>query len=162
MNERDGIIGEDERARLVRYAASLGFDPDAADDAVQQAVVRLLLSGRRVLDPFPYLARSVFNLAVSEARARRSRRTFRQADAPGFVEGLADWMPEPPGSDPHDLAEARMVADAVRSLPAIHARTLMMLADDMGAGEIAAAEGLTLGSARVRIHRARAALKAIL
>ena len=70
------------------------------------------------------------------------------------TEALADAWPDEHNPSSSDVAEARQVLDAIRSLPDAYRETLIMrLCEGMSGPEIAAVTGLEEGSVRVNLHR---------
>ena len=99
-----GVIVQAYQSRLVRFAARLLGDTDAAQDAAQEAFVRLW-RGRARYQPRgclqAYLLRTVRNVCLDYARVRRPWEPLKD----GF--GVA-------ASDPADLMQSRSLAEAVR------------------------------------------------
>lgn len=150
------LVRRHER-RLRAAVRGLLRDPSEVEDVVQQAFV-LAFAG---LDGFAgeaSFATWLTRIAVNEAllRARRSRLLRRAAVAlaprascgPGTPEQEAGWRE----------AVGRVQA-AVSLLPERHREVLQLLADGLSHAEVAATLGIRVGAARVRAHRARAALR---
>ena len=99
-----GVIVQAYQSRLVRFAARLLGDTDAAQDAAQEAFLRLWrlrasYQPRGCLQA--YLLRTVRSVCLDYARVRRSWEPLE--------EGAGGAVP-----DPADLAQSRSLADAVR------------------------------------------------
>jgi RNA polymerase sigma factor (sigma-70 family) len=137
---------------LLRMAVALTADPAIAEDLVHDAFVRL---HRAAAPPTPeaeraYLRRIVANLVVDHHR--RSTVARRHAPAPA----------EPaPSAEAHtaDRDRARAVAAAVAALPD-RQRDCVTLHYFAGLSDaaVAAELGISTGSVKTHLHRARAAL----
>jgi RNA polymerase sigma-70 factor, ECF subfamily len=137
---------------VFRFAYYLSGERSDAEDITSETFVRVWTSAApiRTATVRAYLftiARNVF----LKARRHQSRHVDLESHLP------AD------SRTPHDAIETRSDLDAVlarlRSFPAIdRAAVLMRARDDMAYEEIAEALGISVGAARVRIHRVRRAL----
>jgi RNA polymerase sigma factor (sigma-70 family) len=141
------------RSQLRAHCARIA-GPDAADDAVQEALVkalRALAAGRSPADLRPWLYRIARNAAIDELRRR-----------PG------DWEPLDPQIDgvaqPPQIAATRahlreLLAGAA-ALPARQRAALRMrVVDERSYDEIALALGAGEGTVRALLHRARSRLR---
>ena len=141
---------EEHYGRLARAVYLLTRDPYEADDVAQEAMVRTLEKWDRVSrmdSPVGYLYRTALNLRRSRLRrlAVRTRRSFSRA-----VE-----------TDPAVGAAARdEISRALSALPATQ-REALVLVEWVGLGpeEAGRALGIEPVSVRVRLSRARAALR---
>ena len=148
----------------------LGSDEDA-QDAVQDA----LLAAYRSIDSFcghaklsTWLHRIVVNAALMKLRSRRRRPEESVEDALPGLDGAGGWATlatEQQG--PADLlqrAEARtQVRRCIAQLPDAY-RTVLVLRDieDRDTDEVACALGITPNAVKIRLHRARQALRLLL
>lgn len=155
-------------ARLFRVARSIVGDDDEAEDVVQEAYVRAWTK----LEQFEgraSFATWLTRIAVHEALARgrrRRRERARGALAPDASEGgtpvSEDVRDEAPG--PQEVASGReltaLLEQAVDALPEA-ARVVFVLreVEGLSGAETAAALDTTEGAVKVRLHRARAALR---
>jgi RNA polymerase sigma-70 factor (ECF subfamily) len=118
-----------------RFAIYLSGDNMLADDLVSESFVRV------------YLFAIVRNLFLHHLRHERRRARLPQAtvdDQPG---------PEERASDRSDL---RIVLAALAGFPEVDRAALLMRADEgLSYEEIAVALGITVGAAKVKVHRAR-------
>ena len=137
---------------LLRLAVVLTGDPALAEELVQEAFVRLHRSGTV---PAPgtelgYLRRTVVNL--SHGHHRRLRIARRRPVEP------AGWGPAAE-MDAVRRDSQRVVVGAVRALP-LRQRDCIVLRfyADLTDTEIADALGISAGSVKTHLHRARAAL----
>lgn len=150
---------------LWRLALLLTSDPAVAEDVVQDAFARLLrITGRRGRGPAPgaelaYLRRSVVNLANS--RWRRLAVARRHAPALVGPESVAAVDDTDVDAEPDAGRRAAAVRAAVADLPA-RQRTCVVLHYFEGLTDTAVAEalGISPGSVKAHLHRARATLTA--
>ncbi len=142
------------QGRLVRFAARLLNDPDAAQDAAQEAFLRLWrlrthYQPRGCLQA--YLLRTVRTICLDYARATRPWDTLE--DGTGFHT-----------PSPEDIAQRRGLADAVaqavQSLPeAQRAVFLLSQYEQLSYTEIAEALGCPVGTVASRKHQATETLR---
>lgn len=141
---------------LLRLATVLTGDRGAAEELVQDAFVAFARQARRPRagTELAYLRRTVLNL--SHGRHRRLAVVRRHPQAPPADAPSADAAAE-------QRHVQRRVADAVRSLPD-RQRDCMVLRcyADATDTEIAEALGIAAGTVKTHLHRARAALAALL
>lgn len=148
------------------------LDEDEAQDAVQDA----LLSAFRALDRFEgnaristWLHRIVVNAALMRIRGRRRRAEDpiedmlpRFDDSGHAVQPAGVWRPLP-----EDAVEREQLRDLVRSkieeLPESY-RAVLVARDleELDTRETAEALGISSGNVKVRLHRARQALRELL
>lgn len=162
----------DTAPRLLATARRILRDEDEARDAVQDA----FLQAFRGLGAFhghcritTWLHRIVVNACLTRLRSRR-RRPEEPIDAllPEFLEdGHHARHPSPWAGGPEALLAARENRDLVRAcldrLP-VEYRTVIVLRDveELSTGEAARALGISEGACKVRLHRARQALRGLL
>ena len=149
-----GVIVRMYQARLVRFAVRLTGDADLAQDAVQEAFLRLWrvrasYETRGCLQA--YLFRTVRSVCLDYARVARP------------VEALHDTV-EAEASDPAQLAETHSLADAVqaavRTLPEMQ-RVVFLLShyEQLSYTEIADVLGCPVGTVASRKHQAVESLR---
>lgn len=135
------------RAGLCRLAQLLVDDPGSADEVVQD-VFASLLAARRTPAPgseLAYLRRAVVNRSRSELRKRRVRR--------------AAVLPAERPPDNADDGRRALVRAAVRTLPQRQRECVALrYYADLGDADIAAALGISAGSVKQHLSRARDAL----
>jgi RNA polymerase sigma-70 factor (ECF subfamily) len=153
---RFGVLVERHGARLRLAVRGVLGDSADVDDAVQQAFVQAFaaigtFSGTASFST--WLTRIALNEALM--RARRARRAIR-----------VERLEPPPGvaDDPEREAAAReamaRVVAAVDQLAAAHREVLALRHESgLSLAEIAARLGVSEGAVKVRLHRARAALR---
>lgn len=166
------VIMRRYNSRLFRIARSIVGDDDEAEDVVQESYVRAW-SKLEQFEGRSSFATWLTRIAVHEALARARRRGREQAfgvgagdDDKGVHMGNGDEVRDvAPG--PQDLAcnqELRhLLDDAVDQLPESQ-RLVFVLRDVEGLSGAQAAEALetTEGAVKVRLHRARGALRRII
>lgn len=161
-----------ESGRLLAAARRLVRDEAAAQDCVQEA----FLSAFRAIDSFEprssvgaWLHRITVNAALMRLRKeRRLAETPIDDLLPVFdADGWRRDMVEVPDDDPESELERRQMREFVRGkidmLPDGY-RTALVLRDLEGwsTREAAEALGIAEGAMKVRLHRARAALKRLI
>ena len=154
-----------DRHRLLvyRFAYQMTSRRDDAEDIVQEAFVRAYQNLHRYRDEAKFttwLLRIVTNLCTDQARMQVRRNALEQQEAAGAL----DWMTNEESEDPVQNLEAerRKVAirKALNALP-VHHKTVIVLRDleEREYPEMASILGCTVGGAKLRVLRARRALK---
>jgi RNA polymerase sigma-70 factor, ECF subfamily len=166
---RDGEFGAFEqlfeRYRTLAYRFAYQMVPrrDDAEDIVQEAFVRAYQNLHRYRDEAKFstwLLRIISNLCTDQARMYHRRQALEQQEAAGALE----WMTIGDVEDPiHNLElDRRKVAlrKALDALP-IHHKTVIVLRDieERDYNDIAGILGCTVGGAKLRVLRARRALR---
>src|SRR5262245_34759675 len=139
---------------VYRFALYLSGRPDEADDITAETFVRAWTSRQpiRVGTVKAYLFMIARNLYRAGLRERG-----RTAE---LEETIRDPRPRPDTSAADRLA-LRDVLARMQTLPEIDRTVLLMRAhDDLSYEEIAAAVGISVAAAKVKVHRARARLAA--
>jgi len=157
--------------RLRAVALRIVRDAHLAEDCVQEAFVRAL----RSLDRFrgesllgTWLHRIVVNACLDELRRRPLTAGDADLAGPAFDgTGCRVEPPGPPMRSPEELVgterERRQVHAAIDRLPEDY-RTVLVLRDieELSTREAAESLGISEGAVKVRLHRARGALKVLL
>lgn len=166
---RDGDFGafemlfERHRTLVYRFAYQMAPRRDDAEDLVQEAFVRAYQNLHRYRDEAKFttwLLRIVTNLCTDQARMSTRRTALEQQEAAGAL----DWMTIGSVDDPiQNLEEDRrkvVLRKALNALP-IHHRSVIILRDleEREYPEIANILGCTVGGAKLRVLRARRALR---
>jgi RNA polymerase sigma-70 factor (ECF subfamily) len=167
-----GKMVQAESPRLFRVMARMLGDEDEAESVMQEA----FLQAYRRLETFrgeasftTWLYAIAINLARASLRSRKRLSTYAEEDIermqPAFVDGAYTESFE--AWDPSKTAEREqrreIVHEAIDRLPPDY-RTIVILRDieELSTAEAAAILDITEGAARVRLHRARNALRSIL
>lgn len=154
---------ERHRALVYRFAYQMTNRRDDAEDIVQEAFVRAYQNLHRYRDEAKFttwLLRIVTNLCTDQARMSQRRTALEQQEAMGAL----DWMTVGDIDDPVQNLEADRRRGALRkalaALPAHH-RSVIVLRDieEREYPDIAEILGCTVGGAKLRVLRARRALR---
>lgn len=169
MLAREGDFGAFEtlferyRSLAFRFAYQMTSSRDDAEDVVQEAFVRAYQNLHRYRDEAKFttwLLRIVTNLCTDRARSSHRRTALEQQEAMGAL----DWMTIGTQDDPvRNLEEDRRkiaLRKALAALPAHH-RSVIVLRDieEREYPEISKILGCTVGGAKLRVLRARRALR---
>jgi RNA polymerase sigma-70 factor, ECF subfamily len=154
-----GVLVARHQARLRRAVGAVLRDRSEVDDAVQQAFSQALAG----LDGFSgaaAFATWLRRIAVNEAllRARRARRAERALVALGACDEDAGGTPEQEAAWREGL---QRVGAALPRLAQPHRQVLLLVIEGLSNGEIARELGLSEGATKVRVHRARGALRRV-
>jgi RNA polymerase sigma-70 factor (ECF subfamily) len=154
---------ERHRTLVYRFAYQMAPRRDDAEDLVQEAFVRAYQNLHKYRDEAKFttwLLRIVTNLCTDQVRMTTRRTALEQQEAAGAL----DWMTIGNIDDPVDnLEEDRRklaLRKALNALPAHH-RSVIILRDleEREYPDIANILGCTVGGAKLRVLRARRALK---
>ena len=145
---------------MYRHAHRRLIDPRAAEDAVQESLLRAyraLPALRGEYQVAAWLHRIVANVCADEGNRRR-----REATANARLSALPE-TPTPSAEETTGSAEVgRMVTTAIATLPSSY-REALVLRDilELEYADVASRAGITEDNARARVHRARAALRRV-
>jgi len=154
---------ERHRQLVYRFAYQMAPRRDDAEDIVQEAFVRAYQNLNKYRDEAKFttwLLRIVTNLCTDMARMSQRRQALEQQEASGALM----WMTSGDVEDPVQNLNAEMRVGALRkaltALPTHH-RTVIILRDleEREYTEIAEILGCTVGGAKLRVLRARRALR---
>jgi len=141
---------------LRRFAVYLSGNTAVADDLVAEAFVRAWTVRDRI--EFSTVRGSLFAIVRNLFLQHRRREQRGQP----LDDGLIDAAPRP-DTQTSDSDELRVVLAALALLPEIDRAAVLMRADDgLPYEDIAAALGISVTSAKVKVHRARLKLAAVL
>lgn len=141
---------------LRRFAVYLSGNAAVADDLVAEAFVR----ARTVRDRIEFSTVRGYLFAIVRNLFLQYRR--REQRGQPLDDGLIDAGPRP-DTRASDSDQLRVVLAALALLPEIDRAAVLMRADDgLPYEDIAAALGISVTSAKVRVHRARLKLAAVL
>ena len=137
----------DEYGKVVAAVAAATGDSDGADDAVQDALLKVLCDGHRP----DRLAAWVTVVATNEVRMHHRRRRTEQR--------VIQKMPQPRHASMDRVAESTDVRAAVAALPERQREIVLLFYYlDTPVKEIASAMGISEGTVKTQLHRARATL----
>jgi RNA polymerase sigma-70 factor (ECF subfamily) len=159
-------------AQMLATARRLLDNEDDARDAVQQAFI----SAFKSIDSFnevarlsTWLHRIVVNAALMQLRSRRRRPEVPIDDLLPQFDDQGRWAGEPEASGwmdehPMDRSQTRqMVRRCIDNLPEAYRSVLLLREiEELDTVEVAAILGITQNAAKVRLHRARQALKTLI
>ena len=136
--------------RLVRR---LGIERDDADDATQQV---FMIATRKLSDITPGSERTFLHGTAVRVAANARRARGRRREVPGEADTRHATASLP--DDLSELARARALLDEILGRMPIALSTVLVLAEieQLEVSEIAALEGIKLGTAASRLRRARA------
>ena len=135
--------------RVRRFALLLSGDPALADDIVSETFIRLW-NARARLDLTTVRA---YLLAIARNLYRDERRLLRRLT---HLEDFHEDARPAPDRSLQALRELEAVLAALQALPEIDRAAVAMRADDvLSYEEIAAALGISVAAAKVKVHRAR-------
>lgn len=155
---------ERHRLAVYRFIYQMVHKQDDAEDITQEAFVRAFRSLHRFREQARFstwITRIAMNLCTDRVRMAQRRASLEQKEAQGALE----WMTMS-GVSPNPIEEmersrtAALVRQAVMALPPHH-RTAIILRDFEGKEyeEIGEVFGCSTGGAKLRVLRARRALK---
>ncbi len=164
-----GQVVLDHRARVYRYLLSMARDPDTAEDLTQETFLRALrgLGGLRDRAALvSWLDRVATNVFLDWVRAEGRRRQAYTGGQEGQDADLIAEIPDPGMRVDRRVEQAQMskcVRGFVDELPDDY-RAVILLHDAHGLSsqEIAEILGVSVATAKIRIHRARARLRTAL
>jgi RNA polymerase sigma-70 factor (ECF subfamily) len=154
-----------ERHRLLvyRFAYQMVGRRDDAEDMVQEAFVRAYQNLVRYRDEAKFttwLLRIATNLCTDQARMTQRRSNLEQQEAAGALEWMTIGFTEDPVQNLEEDRRKQALRIALNALPTHH-RTMIVLRDleEREYPEIAKIVGCTVGGAKLRVLRARRALR---
>jgi len=151
------------RVLVYRFAYQMVGRRDDAEDMVQEAFVRAYQNLHRYRDEAKFttwLLRIVTNLCTDQARMSQRRSNLEQKEAAGALDWMTIGMTNDPVQNLEDERRKAALRSALNALPAHH-RTMIVLRDleEREYPEIAKIIGCTIGGAKLRVLRARRALR---
>jgi RNA polymerase sigma factor (sigma-70 family) len=150
VDATDGELYRKHAEELTRFATGL-VGPSHASDVVSEAVLRCMDSNRwpQVSEKRAYLFRCVYNEAARFHRSSHRRRSRETRAAP--PESI-----DPPEVRPEVLAAIARLSTRQRAV------VILTYWDDLNPGAVASLLGITDGSVRRHLARARSRLKEVL
>ena len=157
------VLFDRHRLLVYRFAYQMVNKRDDAEDMVQEAFVRAYQNLHRYRDEAKFttwLLRIVSNLCTDQARMSQRRNNLEQKEA----QGALDWMTTGSFENPVDNLEQdrRRLAlrKAIAALPEHHRQMIVMRdIEEREYSDIAEVLGCTIGGAKLRVLRARRALR---
>ncbi len=151
------------RTLVYRFAYQMTSRRDDAEDMVQEAFVRAYQNLHRYRDEAKFttwLLRIVANLCTDQARMATRRTNLEQREAAGALEWMTLGNPDDPVNNLEQDRQKIALRKALSALPAHH-RTMIVLRDleEREYPEIAGILGCSVGGAKLRVLRARRALR---
>ena len=157
---------------LLGYATRMLKDKASAEDAVQEALINVY----RTIDKFDgrcslksWLYRAVRNKAIDEIRRQKRFVDVGEEPEQDFFNAAGDWRNDCTQWDGHAAKELdnknllRLVHKEINNLPHAHREVLLLREiEGLDRQEICDALEISSGNLRIRIHRARTALKAVI
>lgn len=149
-------------ARLLRYAARLTGNPTAAEDVVQNTLIKLIQRWREALEPSPQLGAWLYRVVHNEAVDHVRREVRRQA-----THARQALEQEPYASEPEaDASKPDRAMAAGRALQHLSPRerelVVLKVYEQKSYKEISAITGLTVGNVGYILHHAMRKLAACL
>lgn len=157
------LLFERHRALVYRFVYQMSRRRDEAEDVTQEVFVRAYQNLHRYRDEAKFttwLLRIATNLGTDRARMSTRRQALEQKEATGALL----WMTSGEIEDPNDnLAQYQLgeiLKSAILSLPDHHRNVIVMRdIEEMDYPDIAATLGCSVGGAKLRVLRARRALR---
>ena len=147
--------------RVRRLVMGFVRDDTVAEDVAQEAFVQAYSKIRRLQEPSSFRS-WLFAIAVNRARdeVRRSRRWL--VDSAQVEEAVAELRASDDASSrAHGRQIGRVLSDLVGALaPKLREAILLKEIEEMTYAEIAQTLGIPMGTAQIRVHRARLRLRA--
>lgn len=166
QSEHFAILVDRHQDSLFRHALTLGLDPDAAADMVQDSLVRAWEALAECRDPARFriwVGRILRNRCLDHLKRASTRKSTSLHTLVTDVRGLEDdRSPHPEG----DFARREVQAaldDALRELPAEQAEAFLLKhVEGHSYGEMADLTGASISALKMRVHRARDTIRASL
>ena len=154
---------ERHRDMVFRFAYNMAGRRDDAEDLVQEAFVRAYQNLARYRDEAKFttwLLRIVTNLATDQGRMHTRRTALEQQEATGGLDWMTQGNPVDPVKELEGERRAGVLRRAIASLPPHHRNMIVMRdIEEREYPDIAATLGCTVGGAKLRVLRARRALR---
>ncbi len=157
------VLFERHRALVYRFVYQMAPRRDDAEDIVQEVFVRAFQNLHRYRDEAKFttwLLRIATNLGTDRARMFRRRQSLEQKEAAGAL----TWMTVGHTEDPIENLQREQLKSILRraigALPDHHRNVIMMRdIEEMEYPDMADLLGCTVGGAKLRVLRARRALR---
>lgn len=151
------------RVTVYRFVYQMVHKQDEAEDITQEAFVRAFQNLHRFREQAKFttwIMRIAMNLCTDKVRMTQRRAALEQQEAAGALDWMTVGKVVDPLSDIEADRRATLVRNAVLALPDHH-RNVLVLRDfeDREYSEIAEMLGTSVGGAKLRVLRARRALR---
>jgi RNA polymerase sigma-70 factor (ECF subfamily) len=157
------MLFERHRLLVYRFAYQMTQRRDDAEDMVQEAFVRAYQNLHRYRDEAKFttwLLRIVSNLCTDQARMSTRRTNLEQKEAAGALDYMTIGNFENPVDNLEQEQRVRALKKAIAALPDHHRQMIVMRdLEERDYKEIADVLGCTVGGAKLRVLRARRALR---
>lgn len=157
------LLFERHRTLVYRFVYQMAPRRDDAEDIVQEVFVRAYQNLHRYRDEAKFttwLLRIATNLGTDRARMMNRRQTLEQKEAAGALTWMTVGEREDPVENLHQEQMKEILRRALGALPEHHRNVIVMRdIEEMEYPDIAATLGCTVGGAKLRVLRARRALK---
>lgn len=156
---------ERHRSLVYRFAYQVVGKRDDAEDIVQDVFVKAYQNLHRYRDEAKFttwLLRITTNLSTDRVRMSQRRHALEQQEAEGALAWMMNSVPE--DANPVENLErerrANLLRQAIQELPEHHRQVIMMRdLQELEYADMAALLGTTVGGAKLRVLRARRALR---
>ncbi len=150
---------------LYRYARRILGDAAEAEDAVQDAFLRLTRrdeGAEEMMSLRAFVYRVVRNVCIDRLR-RRSRQPQMVTDEGLESYPAANWTASTPETKALTSESFRRIADAMKKLPDVEGEALsLVVVEGLSYREVSVATAVPIGTVRSRLNRARQNLRAML
>ena len=154
---------ERHRALVYRFVYQMAPRRDDAEDIVQEVFVRAFQNLHRYRDEAKFttwLLRIATNLGTDRARMFRRRQSLEQREAAGALSWMTVGNPDDPIENLQRDQLKSILRRAIGALPDHHRNVIMMRdIEEMEYPDMADLLGCTVGGAKLRVLRARRALR---
>lgn len=157
------VLFERHRALVYRFVYQMAPRRDDAEDIVQEVFVRAFQNLHRYRDEAKFttwLLRIATNLGTDRARMFRRRQSLEQKEAAGALTWMTVGNPADPIENLQRDQLKSILRRAIGALPDHHRNVIMMRdIEEMEYPDMAELLGCTVGGAKLRVLRARRALR---
>ncbi|WP_328499456.1 SigE family RNA polymerase sigma factor [Streptomyces sp. NBC_00414] len=149
---------ENRSSALLKTAVLLsGGDRHAAEDLLQNALIKAAGRWRRIDEPEAYVRQILYRQQVSRWRLKWRRRELTVAEPPETTDGAAA------GADASSATELRVLMRGALARLTARQRTVLVLRyfEDLPEADVARILGCSVGTVRSTTHRSLAKLRAL-
>ncbi len=157
------LLFERHRALVYRFVYQMSHRRDEAEDVTQEVFVRAYQNLHRYRDEAKFttwLLRIATNLGTDRARMSNRRQALEQKEASGALAWMTVGEREDPLENLEQESLGALLKEAILSLPDHHRNMIVMRdIEEMEYNDIASVLGCSVGGAKLRVLRARRALR---